>query len=534
MTGSVRTPMSLIKGSGAEPKKAWKFVDSWIETAHTRQPCRDEQSFKSHVHELLQFSKLKTKKNPNHDDSANNIMRYSTIAYLFITRHPILDIVPWKSLLAQEHEHFGLRNLPDTCSNIRALLHGYPCTSSMSKFFQFSLPFVKHNRMSFPSIQDSETVVDIVRLIYATCCGIYPHSNKQPTWEIQVVLTGLFWQMLASSSDQESIAFCQQMSTLLRLALFENFLHNICNNMPADYDYLFQNIGTEVEIDTMLRSFKYTIDQFRLDCLQGDALDWTVIDEKAYVAIEKCNRLCRFQQIVEKKMKKTVWNFDIEDIHVALNTPMVSDVAYFRFASKFKDSGNLLQQAKIQQEIGIHALPHNIYLQQLDNYNRQLLLEHSAAQSKSILFVCLKCRRSSIEHFGAIRLNIAEKIEVVCGKCNCAHSLCKIFVPGRLIRLNDTYFYWCIKCRQIHKWSGTGDEMQPMCCMMPQETKCVQKCCLLCHRTQQLHDIVVLNEKLGCMQNVTLCASHFPYEHVLKMIYNVESLRQAVTSKRHK
>lgn len=506
-------------------------TDAWLSSRGERPPCPHEEEFDSEVQRALLQQRCKR-------STEDSLVKYRLVAYLFRTRHTLLHVVPWRFLLPSSEHLLMLTSMPDVCMEIHNLLHGMAQKTAMARLLQFSLPFVKHNRMSFPNVTCPSAILTVGRMLHATCTGLYPTARMLPTWSMQVLLAGFFWRALSAHNTASLLAFCSTHSSIVRLALFENFLYNISHNMPADHDFLFASVGTTAEITGVKRALAYAVDQFRLDSMQQDTLDWADVNQRAATVIEKCNRLCKLPQIHEHTARVPPCALTAAQVHDAMALPVIADVSYTRAVhercSRLHDIASQLAHGRMHQAVQVYDLPRNVYAQQMRRFHANLVAEKDVAVSRSMIHVCLLCNRSSVECVGAIRLCVDAALSVQCGKCLSSQALFRIFVPGRLIRVHQTYFFWCMTCRTVHKWAGTGTEFQDCCPLVVHPERKPQARCVVCAKSQQITQVSVLNDELGCMESVHLCASHLPYEHAQKYVYNIQTLVRAIRSKRHR
>lgn len=522
----------LVKGMEPEPEMVRVLKDDWLDV--TSRPRIDGQdSFDETVDALLAQQKYSNFKS-NHV-LHQSLLRYSFVGYLFLTRHSILSVVSWQSILPSAEDVCALHNLPDMCKDIRSLFHVLQPVTDLCKFLQFSLPFVKHNRMSFPVVNNIDTYVDMSRLIFASCSGIYPDVSKKPTWLTQVKLTGTFWKLLSYSNCRDIVGFCSSNSSVLRLSLFENFLYNITYNMPADHDYVFQREQGNPDLEHMKRSLFSAIDQFRLETMQSDCLDWGFINDRALLAVEKCNRLCRITQILDLRKQKKKTSVNVVSVRHAFDLPCVASPLYLAAIQPCVDvQRNFLLESVLHNSVQTYSLPANLHHYQMRTFKHHINTERHAALTRSCLHICLRCKQTSIENLGAVRVVINDSISVVCGLCNRNDFMLRCFVPGKLLRFEHEYFYWCTTCLKVHVWNGVGNELYGSCLVATASSKRSQNSCIVCERTQQVTCLQVLDDNIGVMQNVMLCNTHLPYEHSQRYIYNIPTLITAILNKRKK
>lgn len=167
------------------------------------------------------------------------------------------------------------------------------------KLYQYTMPFIKHNRLNFPPMQcTTKTVLmHMTQVIALTCLGLYSPQQKTPTLHIRRQLFAFFTNLLTLGSARDVYVFCQNHTYLLRLALMEHFVHFTSKHMMHEMPLLLQCTGTFYDHKRTHRLVHYITDHFRTAALQHDTLDWQFIETKAQLSVERCNRTCKSQQL---------------------------------------------------------------------------------------------------------------------------------------------------------------------------------------------------------------------------------------------
>ena len=108
--------------------------------------------------------------------------------------------------------------------------------SQMLHFLRYSMPYIKHNRLTFFAFKHAkvETLQNVLRLQLATCLGLHSENNKKPTWRIRVQLVTMFTKLLACGTPMDMNLFCCAHIPLLRVSLIEHDVHFVETNMPVE------------------------------------------------------------------------------------------------------------------------------------------------------------------------------------------------------------------------------------------------------------------------------------------------------------
>ena len=166
------------------------------------------------------------------------IDRYLPLLCLEVQNSVLLCKRPWQSFILKDAEVMHVRMLPDLGALIREILvssNTMP-VSAMSKIMQYSMPFIKHNRMSFPvcdSLQLNQ-FQQIIQIVLYCMLGLIPRTskrNKQPLFRNRVVIFFSLWSLLVESDKKTMHNFCHSNVNIVRLALMEYFLFFLQKNM---------------------------------------------------------------------------------------------------------------------------------------------------------------------------------------------------------------------------------------------------------------------------------------------------------------
>jgi Ni,Fe-hydrogenase I cytochrome b subunit len=108
------------------------------------------------------------------------------------------------------------------------------------KLYQYTMPFIKHNRLNFPPMQCTSRVVlrHMIQVMALTCLGLYSPKNKKPTWSIRRQLFSFFTTLMTRGSLRDVYLFCLHNTYVLRLALMEHFIFFSSTHMQEEMKLL--------------------------------------------------------------------------------------------------------------------------------------------------------------------------------------------------------------------------------------------------------------------------------------------------------
>jgi hypothetical protein len=218
------------------------------------------------------------------------------------------------------------------------------------KLYQYTMPFIKHNRLNFPPRRYvSKTVLKhLIQIVAFSCLGLHVHQSKKPVWNVRRKLFIFFTNLMLKGSLSDLYIFCHHHNYLVRLALIENFVHFTNQSMTLEMKFMRVFSGIAYEHTKVFRLVCYIADNFRMSALQNETLDWEVVELKAQIAIERCNRTCKSQPIKQIRLLTSVhncWGYATENylMRNLMTMPVVSKPMLFRDnLQSFKKDDNLL------------------------------------------------------------------------------------------------------------------------------------------------------------------------------------------------
>jgi hypothetical protein len=378
------------------------------------------------------------------------------------------------------------------------------------KLYQYTMPFIKHNRLNFPPMQCTSRVVlrHMMQVIALTCLGLYSPQNKKPTWNIRRQLFRFFTTLMTRGSLRDVYVFCLHNTYLLRLALMEYFIFFSSKYMMTEMQLLLECSGLTYNPIRTKTLIEYISDHFRTAALQNELLDWSLIESKAQLAVERCNRTCKAQQHHACEPQQSLGEI-LDSVHMRhiLASPRVDA----------SNCGESLQRTCMLHSAASWALISKLRKFALQRNNRTIV-------ARTMLYVCLRCNTKHVQAKGDMRMQYPGP--PVCRHCNSSSMVCEADTLGHLVKVYSNYYYFCVDCSRVHCWCGTGRELSS--CPWQDQKSYLRRNCAVCSRTQMLSRVSVFDKTLGIMQSLFLCSKHCPPQVHMQCVYDLCSLRRLI------
>lgn len=404
--------------------------------------------------------------------------------------------------------------------------------SVLGKIYQYTMPFIKHNRLNFPPMRhvSKSVLMHLLQTTSLMCLGLYRSTSKKPTWNIRRQLFIFFSNLTTKGSLRDIFLFCQSHTYVLRLALMEHFMYYTKTKMQQEMQLLEQSSAPRYDFARLQRMVEYITDNFRVTSMQNEVLDWQLVEAKAQVCVERCNRSCKTHPLQTFTTHKSLADsLDGATFRHVLRLPRLTTLG---LAEACREHDMFLTSARwsASKAIRKYTLP-IIYQQRQFQHIQQMSLElyNRTIVSRSLLYVCLRC---NVQHPGArtdMRLHYPQR--PICVHCNSNTYVCVADTLGHLVRVYGNYYYFCVACNKVHIWQASGSEL----CACP-EIRATQrvdssqrKQCAVCVRSMFLSLVTVFDKRLGLMQSLFLCSKHCPPPAQMKYVYDLASLRRLVT-----
>lgn len=427
------------------------------------------------------------------------------------------------------------KHLIDLGSIIRDIVFRNSSEKLLFRLMQYSLPYVKHNRLSFlfRDGDDVEIYPELLKIVLCTCLGLFRVHSKKPVWNVRVHLYCLFDFMMSQLDSQSQFSFLQANMALLRLSLIEYFVYFSQKNMPVE-TAVFQHVfGLKAKYTEVFQSFLVIADTFRQHALQSEILNWKLILHHANIAIEKCNRICKGKTRIAQKRERNILpchEISTSMIDLFLKSPKVNDIKLLRFFNPNANVYDLHQVMILHNCIQRYKLPCNFRQQQCKVVLSMFKMNSQSTLNSMFIHVCIKCFKITSNIKNAMR--VVNNSTFCCSECKTDCSVIKINVVGSIVKVCDSFFFFCTLCKKIHQWQNNGFEMHK--CLHYEnslKSKPRIRSCALCCKSMNLTQLRVLDENLGVNQYILLCAKHYPQAHNINLVYNFQSLKEVIACK---
>ena len=465
--------------------------------------------------------------------------RYIMAYFLSCTCDDILQTLPWPHFVLLEHDVFSSEDLVDIGRNIRQIILGDIASDTFSRLIFFSLPYLKHNRLTLPPVSETKFVdlQSCVRILYASCLGMLQPHSKKPPWGIRVQLHVFTHQLLVNATHNDLYTFFRHHLPLLRISLIEYVIFFMRENMDIErlvFERIFSvHDRSALQFDEMLQ----LINNFRIQAYDGPVLDTVRINEKAMLMLERCNRMCTCKKnptsIFDETHMSTAHMLSADmrsHFDIAFHEPYARSRLLLHAMHSHMSFSNSACVAQIQRSVSMHALPAALYTRQLRAlkaiYDRHSLKALYATRCS----VCLLC---GLKH-GMLddKMRIQDNGAVFCSGCDSSQYVISANTLGMLLKIRGVLLFWCPCCCIVHRWLATGYECTS-CAYTRHAVAVPPKQCLLCMKRNGLEDVQVLEADAGFMCTLTLCYKHRPWDYQLKWVCDLDSLKHALQTKRN-
>jgi hypothetical protein len=440
-----------------------------------------------------------------------------------------------KKLCLQPNYLLNVEALDDIGFIVRNIMIKKNMNNVLFKLYQYTMPFIKHNRLNFPLPRyvSKNVLKHLIQIVAISCLGLHSFKSKKPIWKVRRQLFLFFNNLILKGSLSDLYVFCNHHNYLIRVALIENFMQFLHRSMEVEMEFI--RIFSKIVFDheKVIRLVTCITDNFRMSAFQNETLDWELVENKAQLAIERCNRTCKSQPIVVPKILPSIHNCvtNAEENHIMsqiITMPMVSQTMLLRHMSNC-DMLSMVLSHRLNKQVRKYPLPvHMQHLQFQSILAASKVINQSSVVLRSVLHVCLRCCQQSSLMRNDMRLNFLQK--PICVHCNTNSQILTLDTLGHLVRVFRQYYYFCTKCHRVHLWKGGGHEF--FSCTFLQLPP-PRKHCAVCWRTNFISRFSCFDKKLGVMQNFFLCPKHLPAKIQCQYAYDLSSLRRLVAHIQH-
>ena len=440
---------------------------------------------------------------------------------------PALQRLCLQKIHIETHHLLNADSVDDIGHIIRDIMVQKNNNDVLFKLYHYTMPFIKHNRLNFPPMRyvSKSLLTHLMQIMALTCLGLHRRDCKTPTWHIRRKLFKFFTRLNTHGTLKDIYLFCDHHNYLLRLALMENFVNYTSKHMLQEIDVICRNLKwTKYEHKKVERLVCYITDTFRTGALQNETLDWTFCEHKAQLAIERCNRTCKSQTLVQPACIPNVQRcIDGAVFRQMLATPVFQQNTLLQEMSR----GGMLETAirwNMNTHIRKYALPLQLQHTQFSDMRRLLGAQNQHSMCvRSRLHVCLRCNNEFPGTSNNMRLD--HELKAMCVTCQSSAFVFVADTIGHLLRVYRNYYYYCHICRHVHPWTGTGSEF--FACRHLRQAQ-PSRHCTVCFRTMHLTQHHVFDKRLGVIQSLFLCNRHNPTPLQMQYVYDLGSLRLLV------
>jgi len=470
------------------------------------------------------------------EDTQTEIDRYMLYFHLEARGSPLLARLPWACFVLRAADVPGMQHMPDIGREIREMLLFMPTKSSMHKVLQYSMPYIKHNRLNFPAFADigAQDLTHMIRVVMACCLGVLRANTKRPVFELRVRLYGFFHELLARGSSADHYSFCVANLCLLRVSMIEFFIIFMHKFMPAEKLVLCERYELNNTSDALFHSFCLIFDMFRQTAMQVQELDFASINARAHVAIEKCNRVTKGKNRPNHAgLAQRAVPCRAHTLELAMRSGRFAHPSYAALqpALRLEAWADILAVQRIHEVVCVRALPANLMRLQARRLAEVCRVNSNCISQSTLLFVCLKCACGQAKFALNKKMRVMSDGQCFCTLCDSSEHMLRVCTLGRIVQVRAQSFYFCTLCSSTHEWAANGHEFTQ--CARTASTGSAAppaKCCI-CARNSSVSAWSVLDDGLGQLRDVHLCPKHKPLAHQQDAVYNLQTLRAAILHK---
>jgi hypothetical protein len=454
--------------------------------------------------------------------------RYAFAYFCSCTQHPILRNSTWQQLVLDEEDVFDVRFCADIGYSIRNIVLNVEQPDVLTKVIQSSLPYLKHNRLNFPSFDvcSNSGMHDITRIVFGCCLGIFDADGKKPPWTTRVYILVFMHELLSRGTKRDLYVFCTTHMALVRIAAIECFVYFLEKNMPIELELMPLIFSVQPTVTSLhFADLRQVCNNFRTVSFDGGEPSLSDLNAKAMLMLERCNRICSHKIRIPVRAPDVGTNLSLvsEAINSPLSIDMIAQIVYPGL-----DAMQLVAFKAIQRLITREVLVLEFQDLQMQSL-KEMLAENTLMAAKSLhCFVCFGCIDSFTQLDRKMRLHHGSVVH--CSNCNSHENVVSINCFHSIVCIKHTKYFWCPFCRVVHTWPASGHEMHT--CDLHDTAKVRTKCvCLICRKTINIETFTLLDRKLGIIQTVHVCFKHKPWPHQMPYIYDLCSFRAAVVTK---
>ena len=489
--------------------------------------------------ELLNIVKTSLLAAAHNELEYKQLDKYLLAYFLCCTNDDLLRLLEWKHFVLHDSHVFNETHLVDIGRNIRHIIVGDVQSETMTRIIFFSLPYLKHNRLTLPPINETKfhELQNCLRIMHASLLGMLQPSSKKPPWKMRVQLHVFTSHLLLNCTHQDMHMFFKNHLAVLRISLIEYVIYFIQKNMQME-QHVFQklfslNSNGALQFEEML----CLINTFRIQAFDDGMLDTMRLNEKAMLTLERCNRMCACKVnptnifSASHSPSTTALSRNMPElVQLSFEMPKISSRVLLHALHVKKSFHDVCCIAHVQASVSVQPLPHGLYLKQIKSlqtiYNKHAL---KAVYTTRCSF-CVLCglKHDMLDD----KMRIQDDTTIFCSGCESSKHVLTVNTLGVLLNVRGMTLFWCPCCCVVHKWLATGYDFDT-CAYTRAYSPSTVKNCLICKKRNGLQDIEVLQADLGFICTTSLCYKHRPWDYQLNLVTDLDSLKTALQAKRN-
>jgi len=314
-----------------------------------------------------------------------------------------------------------------------------------------------------PSFEDitAPDLTNMIRVVMACCLGVLCAHTKRPVFELRVKLYSFFHELLARGSSADHYVFCVSNLCLLRVAMIEYFIIFMHKYMPAEKQVTCQRFELNNTTGALFHSFCTIFDVFWQTALQVTEIDFANINDRAHIAIEKCNRVTKGKNRPSNgNLQQQAVAHSPETLCLAINTAIFAHPLYAQIQPEIRAHSwaDIHSVKQIQGVIEVKSLPTNLLRIQARHLAQTCRVNSTCISQGTFLFVCLRCACNAVKFVLNKKMRIMSDGECCCPDCDDSTNVLRICTLGRIVKVRSQFFYYCCFCCCTHEWSANGHE----------------------------------------------------------------------------
>lgn len=400
--------------------------------------------------------------------------------------------------------------------------------AGVQKLVQYSIPFVKHNRLTFPPLADfgAADLAAMLQVMLVACMGLVPGATRRPTFRVRVLLVHAVHELVARGSPQDQHAFLARSAQVLRASLSEYLLFFAVAYMPTEMRLLLE-LHRVAHAAQVLQHMRVCFDGFRTQALQGATLDWERAAALAQLCNDKCNRVCKGKNRTAPPPPPPPRASSAAFVAAALALSPRAHVQLLKLAHPALPFATVLAARALHDAVRVFALPANLYAAQMRSVRALVSRDTLAAAQSTVLHLCLRC--VAVRYVGDTNMRLDASGRVGCNRCG-GDSVVRVSMLGRLLRVEGRFFAYCARCFCTHEWDCRA-ALQCRRRAARHAPLAPSRECVYCERMLNVTQFEVLDDELGVMHHVPLCRRHMPWQHRLQFVNTLADLAYEVSHK---